>query len=150
MENTNFVELTQYTIPVPNVAGQLLKITDVLRTEGINLMSLSSYINADVAFVRFTAVSENQDRVISLMDGIGLQPLTTPVVGITIENKVGKLNDLLKFLTDNKLNVGTIIATTPVNALESLVLISVEPIHAGVVPTKQVFDKFFASQPVAA
>jgi hypothetical protein len=144
-----FVEMTQFTVPVSNKPGQLLRITEALGGKGYGFLGLASYVIDDVAFVRFTTQA-NPVEVTKTIEALGLFTIQTPVVALTISNSPGALTALLKYLHTNKVNVGTVLGTAHADSKNALVFLTISPAGDGIVPTKQLFDKYLNNIPVTA
>lgn len=144
-----FNELTQFTVPVPNTPGQLHRITELLGSKGYNITMITSHVVGDVAFVQLTTPVE-QSKIVDLLRTINITPIQTPVVGLMVPNQPNTLTNLLKYLQENKVNVNNIVGTTPVDAETSFIVLSLEGATAGILPTKQLLEKFVESiTPVA-
>ena len=102
--------VTQYSVPVKNEPGQLLKIAKTLAKEQVNIIGITSATIGDVGYVRFLA--EKSLTVRKVLEDQGFQVFETPVFRVALSNKPGELARMAAVLEENGVNIENIYGTT--------------------------------------
>lgn len=102
--------VTQYSVPVKNESGQLLKIAKTLAKEQVNIIGIASVTIGDVGYVRFLA--EKSLTVKKVLEDQGFQVFETPVFRVALSNKPGELARMAEVLEENGVNIENIYGTT--------------------------------------
>ncbi len=98
--------VTQFSVPVKNEPGQLLKITKTLAAEQVNIIGITCETHGDVGYVRFLA--EKSLTVKQVLQNQGFQVFETPVFIVTLRNRPGELSRLAEVLEANGVNIETL------------------------------------------
>lgn len=97
------MSLKQLSIFVENKQGTLVKITETLAKNNINIRALSIADTEDFGILRLI-VTDN-DLAIKALSEEGYLIKTTDVVGVKIGDEPGKLSKALSILDDEKINM---------------------------------------------
>ena len=97
------MSLKQLSIFVENKQGALVKITDTLANNNINIRALSIADTQDFGILRLI-VTDN-DLAIKALTDEGYLIKTTDVVGVKISDEPGKLSKALAVLDEEKINM---------------------------------------------
>ena len=97
------MSLKQLSIFVENKQGTLVKITDTLANNNINIRALSIADTQDFGILRLI-VTDN-DLAIKALTDEGYLIKTTDVVGVKISDEPGKLSKALAVLDEEKINM---------------------------------------------
>lgn len=106
---TNDYSATQFRVTVPNLPGELAKITNLLLKAKINITGMMTEHLGEVAHVRLLAAPEK--GVGSLLEDAGFEVLEVPVFQLDLANKPGRLNKLAKELAEEHINILCIYGT---------------------------------------
>ena len=124
----------QLSIFVENKAGAIAHITELLGSNNINIRSLQIADSTDFGILRL--IVDNGTKALELVKENGYTAKLTDVISVVVPDKPNGLNDLLKILTDNnveisylyvfigKNNLGAeaILKTPDIEAVEALLL----------------------------
>ncbi len=88
----------QVTVFIANKEGRIEKVTEVLKNNDINIVSLSLAESADFGLLRLI-VSDPEKAKTTLKES-GLSAKTTNVIAVSISNKPGSLHELLTAIKD--------------------------------------------------
>ncbi len=97
------MSLKQLSIFVENKQGALVKITETLANNNINIRALSIADTEDFGILRLI-VTDN-DLAIKALSAEGYLIKTTDVVGVKIGDAPGKLSKALSVLDEEKINM---------------------------------------------
>ena len=97
------MSLKQLSIFVENKQGTLVKITETLAKNNINIRALSIADTEDFGILRLI-VTDNELAIKALSEE-GYLIKTTDVVGVKIGDEPGKLSKALSVLDDEKINM---------------------------------------------
>jgi hypothetical protein len=95
--------VSQFRVTVPNLPGELAKITHLLLKSKININGMMTESLGEVAHVRLLATPERD--AYALLDHAGFDVLEVPVFQIELSNKPGRLNRLAKELAEKNINI---------------------------------------------
>jgi hypothetical protein len=93
----------QISVSLDNTPGQLLKISELLGNEGINIRAISVADRSDVSTVRF--VSDQPDKTEAVLKGQGYSVRINPVLAVEIPDHPGAMQTLLRPLKAGGVNV---------------------------------------------
>ena len=124
----------QLSIFIENKAGSVGYITNLLGSNNINIRSLQIADSTDFGILRL--IVDNGTKALELVKDNGYTAKLTDVISVVVPDKPNGLNDLLKILTDNnveisylyvfigKNNLGAeaILKTPDIEAVEALLL----------------------------
>ncbi|MBR6289547.1 MAG: hypothetical protein IKR19_09445 [Acholeplasmatales bacterium] len=124
----------QLSIFIENKAGSVGYITNLLGSNSINIRSLQIADSTDFGILRL--IVDNGTKALELVKENGYTAKLTDVISVVVPDKPNGLNDLLKILTDNnveisylyvfigKNNLGAeaILKTPDIEAVEALLL----------------------------
>ena len=124
----------QLSIFVENKAGAVSFITNLLGSNNINIRSLQIADSTDYGILRL--IVDDPNKSLELVKNAGYTAKLTEVISVVVPDKPNGLNDLLKILTDNnveinylyvfigKNNLGAeaILKTNDLNQVETLLL----------------------------
>jgi hypothetical protein len=124
----------QLSIFIENKAGSVSDITNLLGSNNINIRSLQIADSTDFGILRL--IVDNASKALELVKTSGYTAKLTDVISVVVPDKPNGLNELLKILTENnveldylyvfigKNNLGAeaIIKTPNLNDVETLLL----------------------------
>ena len=102
------MSVIQISISLENVPGKFLKVSDILRAEGINIRAISVADTADISTVRF--VTDNTKKTASALRSNGYALKETNVIAVEVPDHPGGLQAVLKPLRQQ-------ISTSPTSTL---------------------------------
>lgn len=97
------MSLKQLTVFVENKQGALVKITETLAKNDINIRALSIGDTEEFGILRLI-VTDNE-KALNALTNEGYLIKTTDVVGVKIGDQPGKLSKALSVLDDNHINM---------------------------------------------
>ncbi|MFH1744474.1 MAG: ACT domain-containing protein [bacterium] len=100
----------QFSVPVQNEPGTLVKIAQLLFRGGINITAIMTESLGDVAYIRFLVDRENDAR--KLLGTAGIPVLETPVFHLELSNRPGELGRLANVLAKEGISIRYIYGTT--------------------------------------
>lgn len=108
--------IRQVSIFLENRYGRMREVSQALSEEGINMVAFCMADTSDYGLLR-TVVSE-PERAVEVLKEKGFSAVTTEVLAVKLERKVGELERFLEILSDSAINVEYIyIVNTPVASL---------------------------------
>ena len=97
------MSLKQLTVFVENKQGTLVKVTETLAQNNINIRALSIADTEDFGILRLI-VTDNE-KALEALNNAGYLIKTTDVVGVKIGDEPGKLSKALNVLDENHINM---------------------------------------------
>jgi hypothetical protein len=97
------MSVTQISVSLENVPGKFLEISEILRSERINIRAISVADTADISMVRF--VTDNPEKTISVLRSNGYAVKETQVIAVEVPDHPGGLQAVLKPLKTANINV---------------------------------------------
>ena len=88
----------QVTVFIGNKEGRIEKVTEVLKTNGINISSLSLAESVDFGLLRL--IVSDPEKAKDALKAEGLSARLSDVIAVKISNKAGSLHELLTALVD--------------------------------------------------
>ncbi len=95
--------VTQISVSLENVPGKFLEISEILRTERINIRAISVADTADISTVRF--VTDNPEKTATVLRSHGHAVKETSVIAVEVPDHPGGLQAVLKPLKTSSINV---------------------------------------------
>jgi hypothetical protein len=95
--------VSQFRVTLPNLPGELAKLTKLLLKSRINITGLTTESLGDVAHVRLLASPERD--AFAVLDHAGFDVLQVPVFQLEIGNKPGRLDRLARLLGEEGVNI---------------------------------------------
>jgi len=95
--------VTQFRVTVPNLPGELAKITHMLVKAKVNITGMMTESLGEVAHVRLLAAPEK--TCFDLLDHAGFDVLEVPVFQLDLSNKPGHLDKLAGELAEENINI---------------------------------------------
>lgn len=97
------MSVIQISVSLENVPGKFLEVSEILRTEGINIRAISVADTADISTVRF--VTDNMEKTASVLRSNGYTVKETNVIAVEVPDHPGGLQAVLKPLKTANINV---------------------------------------------
>lgn len=95
--------IKQITVFIENRAGRLEQVTQVLKENNINIVSLSLADTSDYGLLRL--IVSNPDKAVAVLKESGFSAMITNVIAVKLTQHVGKLGELLSILSGAGVNV---------------------------------------------
>ena len=95
--------VVQISVSLDNSPGKFLEISEILRTERINIRAISVADTADMSTVRF--VTDNAARTASVLKSRGFAVKETNVIAVEVPDHPGGLQAVLKPLKTANINI---------------------------------------------
>ena len=93
----------QLSIFVENKAGAISHITNLLGTNNINIRSLQIADSADFGILRL--IVDDGNKALEIVKNEGYTAKLTDVISVVVPDKPNGLNELLKILNDNNIEI---------------------------------------------
>ncbi len=93
----------QLSIFIENKAGSVSDITNLLGSNNINIRSLQIADSTDFGILRL--IVDNASKALELVKTSGYTAKLTDVISVVVPDKPNGLNDLLKILSDNNIEI---------------------------------------------
>ena len=93
----------QLSIFIENKAGSVNDITNLLGSNNINIRSLQIADSTDFGILRL--IVDNASKALELVKTSGYTAKLTDVISVVVPDKPNGLNDLLKILSDNNIEI---------------------------------------------
>jgi len=95
--------VTQISVSLENSPGKFLEISEILRTERINIRAISVADTADISTVRF--VTDNAVKTAAVLRSHGFSVRETAVIAVEVPDHPGGLQAVLKPLKAANINI---------------------------------------------
>ncbi len=95
--------VNQIAVFLENQKGKIKGVTDVLKSEGVNMLAVSIADTKDFGILR--AVTDNNEKAIKLLKSSGYIVVANDLVGVEVEDKPGGLGEVLAVLDDNNVDI---------------------------------------------
>ena len=103
----------QLSVFIENREGRLEQVTDVIREENINILSLSMADTTEYGMLRM--VVSDPERAKDALGGKGFSAMLTDVLAVKLEDKVGALHKMTHILCSQGLNIEYMYALASAN-----------------------------------
>lgn len=97
------MSIRQISVFVENKKGSLVKITDTLAKENVDLRAMSIADTQDFGILRL--IVSDTDKALKVLRSENCIATVTPVVGARLRNEPGALATAVKVLSDNDINM---------------------------------------------
>jgi hypothetical protein len=118
----------QLSIFIENKAGSVGYITNLLGSNNINIRSLQIADSTDFGILRL--IVDNGTKALELVKENGYTAKLTDVISVVVPDKPNGLNDLLKILTDNNVEISYLYVFTGKNNLGAEAILKTPDIEA--------------------
>lgn len=107
----------QLTIFLENRAGSLEEVTQALKEQDVNILSLSLADTSEYGLLRLIVSDPEKGR--DVLKEHGFSAMLTEVISVRLENKVGMLQQLLEVISQSGLSIEYMyaLASTQVGAM---------------------------------
>ena len=95
--------IRELAVEIPNQAGQLARITEVVAKAGVNLLGLAASSDGRVGWVRLTV--DNSVAAETALQSAGYEVEAQDALGLLLDNTPGNLYRALCILQDNKISI---------------------------------------------
>jgi hypothetical protein len=95
--------VVQISVSLENAPGKFLEISEILRTERINIRAISVADTTDISTVRF--VTDNTVKTASVLKSHGFAVKETSVIAVEVPDHPGGLQAVLKPLKAANINI---------------------------------------------
>ena len=112
--------IKQLTVFIENRAGRLEQVTQILKDNNINIVSVSLADTSDYGLLRL--ILSDPDKAVTVLKEAGLSAMTTNVIAVKLTQHVGKLGELLAILSGAVVNVEYMYGLTSGDENASIVL----------------------------
>ena len=116
--------MEQLSVFVENKIGSLAKVTTVLKNENISIKAVSVFDSPEFSILRI--IVDDSEKAKKLLKSKNFAARTTNVLAIQMEDKTGSLDNLLKVIQDNKLNIQYLYSFVYRGIVEPLLVLKVD------------------------
>ena len=109
----------QLSVFIENREGRLEQVTDVLKTQNINILSLSMADTTEYGMLRM--VVSNPEVAKKALREEGFSAMLTDVLAVKLEDKVGELHKMTHILCSQGLNIEYMYALASANSRAMIV-----------------------------
>ena len=100
----------QLCVFIENKSGKFQELTGILSNNGINMISLS--LSDSTAYSVARMIVSDTDKAQKALADNGFASVVNDIMAVKLDNKMGELNNLLKTLKDEKIDVQYVYALT--------------------------------------
>lgn len=112
--------IKQITVFIENRTGRLEQVTQVLKDNDINIVSVSLADTSDYGLLRL--ILSNPEKAATVLKENGFSAMITDVIAVKLTQHVGKLGELLFILSNAGVNVEYMYGLTSGDENASIVL----------------------------
>lgn len=113
----------QMSVFVENTTGRLADITQILADHNIDLMASTIAEAVDYGILR--CIVAEPEEAAKVLKAKGFSASVTEVLAVSLENKPGGFNQVLKVLAEAKISVGYIYSTIKSQEGEAVIMMKV-------------------------
>lgn len=95
--------IKQLTVFIENRAGRLEQVTQVLKDNNINIVSVSLADTSDYGLLRF--ILSDAEKAVDVLKEAGFSAMTSDVIAVKLTQEVGQLGEMLAILSNVDVNV---------------------------------------------
>lgn len=95
--------IKQLSVFIENRAGRLEKVTEVLKNNHINIVSISLADTSDYGMLRL--ILSDPAKAVTVLKENGFSAMITDVIAVKLTQHIGKLGELLTILSNVDVNV---------------------------------------------
>lgn len=130
--------IKQLTVFLENREGRLEQVTQVLKENGINIVSVSLADTNDFGLLRL--ILSDPEKAATVLKADGFSAMLTDVIAVKLTQHVGKLGELLVILSKADVNVEYMYGLTSGDENASIVIKTSDQKKAVEVITKSAFE----------
>lgn len=130
--------IKQLTVFLENRAGRLEQVTQVLKENDINIVSVSLADTNDFGLLRL--IISDPEKAAAVLKAEGFSAMLTDVIAVKLTQHVGKLGELLVILSEADVNVEYMYGLTSGDENASIVIKTSDQEKAVDVITKSAFE----------
>jgi len=93
----------QLSVFMENRSGRILKLTKVLKDNGIDILSLSIADTKDFGILR--CIVRDHPKAVAALAGAGFAVASTELIGVAVEDRSGGLHGVLEIFADAAVNI---------------------------------------------
>ena len=124
------MKVNQLSIFLENRSGRLAEVTETLEKAGINLRALSLADTADFGILRL--IVSDFEKAEALLKEKGFTVGKTEVIAVRVKDEPGALNDLLKKMDEEALNVEYMYAFFQQSTKDAIIIFRFDDINKAV------------------
>ncbi len=131
--------IRELCVEIPNQAGQLVRLTQVVADAGVNLLGLAASSDGRTGWVRLTV--DQAAAAEQALQTAGYEVEAQDALGVLLDNQPGSLHQVLSVLYENKFSIDYIYSC--VHGQQGLVLTVIgvhQPTKAGEILEKAGFQ----------
>lgn len=95
--------IKQLTVFIENKAGRLQKVTEILKDNEINILSITLADTTDYGVIRIIVSDPN--KAVEALVKAGYSAKLVDVIGVKISHEIGMLNEMLKELSNEEIGI---------------------------------------------
>jgi hypothetical protein len=95
--------IKQLSVFVENKVGSLVSVTDAIASTGVDIRAMSMADTQEFGIIRM--IVDDIDAAKAKLEEKGLFMSVTEVVGIAVQDRPGGLDEAVKVLSDNNINI---------------------------------------------
>ncbi len=95
--------IKQLSVFVENKVGSLVSVTDAIASTGVDIRAMSMADTQEFGIIRM--IVDDIDTAKAKLEEKGLFMSVTEVVGIAVQDRPGGLDEAVKVLSDNNINI---------------------------------------------
>lgn len=122
--------LKQISVFVENTTGRLAEITQILTDNQIDLKAATIAEAVEYGILR--CLVENPEAAVTVLKSGGFSASISEVLGVSLENKPGGFNKVLKILADAGISVGYIYSIIKSDDGEAVIVMKVADIEKSI------------------
>ncbi len=123
-ENMDNIYVNQLSIFLENKEGRILNILDIIEELGINIRALSLADTSEFGILRL--IVTEPVRVKDELENKGFIVKITKVIAVSITDEPGGLNQVLRLLDENKINLEYLYAFIEQKTYNAIVILKLE------------------------
>ncbi len=123
------MKINQISIFLENTAGRLAEVTKVLKDGGINLRALMIADTADFGILRI--IADDSEKALNVLNKAKFTTRTTEVLGVSIQDKVGALHDVMALFQKNGINIEYLYASLEKTGDTAIIIFKVQDVDKG-------------------
>lgn len=129
------MKITQISIFLENSAGRLAEVTRVLKENGVNLRAIMVADTADFGILRI--IADSPEKALAVLHGANFTTKTTPVLAVTVKDKVGSLSSVLDIFARSNINIEYLYAALNVKEEKAVIIFKVEDVEKGLAVVRE-------------
>ncbi len=130
MRRNTTLRVKQISVFIENKRGRLRELTKVLGDNKINIRALSLAETSDYGILRL--IVDKPDETLAVLKKANFTLAETDVIAVEVPDKPGGLSDVLKYLTEENINVEYMYAFVEKSSDNAVLIFRVEDIDKAV------------------